>query len=350
MSPATSKPTICPRTGETPVLPGWGHRWLRPGFGATAQRSPDGTARPEQAYPELAEGKDHRDSSEWRGPQASLRPLPVIRLYAKLAEMKILVSNDDGMFAGGLWVLARELKRAGDVAVVAPDREQSAIGTAVTLTQPLRVQKIQSRVPGATAFAVQGTPGDSVILGLEKLVKGEVDVVVSGINEGLNVGTDVLISGTVGAAMQGYLRGFPAIAVSMAGTHRAHLTVAAKIARLLVDRIRKSPARAPVFLNVNLPDRGLNELCGIRVTRLASESHLDTVQEGHDGKRGYYWLVRKRRTGREYGEMTDIRAVEQGYISITPLHIYDSDGGVPALDGFCSDQLCSEIGRELGLA
>ena len=269
--------------------------------------------------------------------------------YVKLAEMKILVSNDDGMFASGLWVLARELNRAGDVAVVAPDREQSAIGTAVTLTQPLRVQKIQSRVPGVQAHAVQGTPGDSVILALEKLLKGEVDVVVSGINQGLNVGTDVLISGTVGAAMQGYLRGFPAVAVSMAGTHRTNLAVAARIARLLAESIRRSPRRPPVFLNVNLPDLKLKELSGIRVTGLATESHLDTVQEGHDGKRGYYWLVRKRRPEMRHGEMTDIRALEEGYVSITPLHVYGS-GVAQTQDGFCSDELCSKLGRELGLA
>ncbi len=260
--------------------------------------------------------------------------------------MKILVTNDDGMFSDGLWALARELNRLGDVSVVAPDREQSAIGTAVTLTQPLRVQKTQSRVPGVDAFAVQGTPGDSVILGLEKLVGGPVDVVVSGINEGLNVGTDVLISGTVGAALQGYLRGASAIALSLAGTQKQQLDGGATIGRLLVERIRSSSLPAPIFLNVNLPDRTPGEIAGVRIAHLAADSHLDTAQEGHDGKRGYYWLVRKRRQGRQHDEMTDIWAVEHGYVSISPLHIYGS-GCDSVSDRFCTGAMCADIFREL---
>jgi 5'-nucleotidase len=261
--------------------------------------------------------------------------------------MKILVTNDDGMFSEGLWVLARELKTTGDVIVVAPDREQSAIGTAVTLTQPLRVQKIQSRVAGVDAYAVQGTPGDSVILALEKLAGGGVDIVVSGVNEGLNVGTDVLISGTVGAALQGYLRGTSALALSMAGTQKSHLAAAASIARRLVERVRNSTLSGPVFLNVNLPDRPLEEIAGVRITRLARESHLDTAQEGHDGKRAYYWLERKRKPGREHPDMSDIWAVEHGYVSISALHIYESDLGLLASDGFCGDALCTDLAEEL---
>ncbi len=182
--------------------------------------------------------------------------------------MKILVTNDDGMFAGGLWVLARELKKLGDVAVVSPDREQSAIGTAITLTQPLRVQKTKPLVPGVESYAVQGTPGDAVILALEKLVEG-VEVVVSGINEGLNVGSDVLISGTVGAALQGYLRGLPSIAVSIRGTDKEQLACAARVVSHLVQRIRKASQTGPVLLNVNLPDRDPSQILGVRLTHLA---------------------------------------------------------------------------------
>ena len=128
--------------------------------------------------------------------------------------MKILVTNDDGVFAEGLWALVRELKSFARVVVVAPDREQSAIGTAITLIHPLRVQKVRSPVSEVEAYSVQGTPADSVILALEKMVVDKADLVISGINQGLNLGNDVLISGTVGAALQGYLRGFPAMAVS----------------------------------------------------------------------------------------------------------------------------------------
>ena len=119
--------------------------------------------------------------------------------------MKILVTNDDGIFARGLWVLAKELSSIAQVIVVAPDREQSAIGTAVTLHQPLRAQKVRPILPEIETYSVEGTPADSVILALGKLVKGKVDLVISGINQGQNLGQDVLISGTVSAALQGYL-------------------------------------------------------------------------------------------------------------------------------------------------
>jgi 5'-nucleotidase len=263
--------------------------------------------------------------------------------------MKILVTNDDGMFSEGLWVLARELKKLGDVFVVCPDREQSAIGTAITLIQPLRVQKLRSMVPGVTAYAVQGTPGDSVILALDKLVSGRVDVVVSGINEGLNVGTDVLISGTVGAALQGYLRGYSSIALSMPGKDKANLELVARLGRLIVERIQSTVLPFPIFLNVNIPDRGLNNLAGMRITRPATESHVDTAQEGHDGKRGYYWLVRKRRPERKHAEGTDMAAIDQGFVSLTPLHIYDDNGMALASERFCTESLCTGLSKELGI-
>ena len=117
--------------------------------------------------------------------------------------MKILVTNDDGIFAPGLWTLVKELRNIAQVVVVAPDRQQSAIGTAVTLHQPLRIQKIRPAVPEVETYSVEGTPADSVILALGKLAKNKVDTVISGINQGPNLGNDVLISGTVGAALQG---------------------------------------------------------------------------------------------------------------------------------------------------
>ena len=121
--------------------------------------------------------------------------------------MQILVTNDDGIFSPGLWALVAELKSIARVVVVAPDMEQSASGTAVSLRQPLRVQKISPVVSGVEAYSVEGTPCDSVILALGKLIKDEVSLVVSGINQGHNLGDDIHISGTVGAALQGYLRG-----------------------------------------------------------------------------------------------------------------------------------------------
>jgi len=256
--------------------------------------------------------------------------------------MKILVTNDDGISAQGLWILVKELKKIAQVVVVAPDREQSATGTAVTLRQPLRAQRITSVVPGVETYSVEGTPADSVILALGKLVKNKVDLVVSGINQGPNLGDDVLISGTVGAALQGYLRGFPALAISVEAVGSPYLDTAAKLAALLAKRIDSNALDTNILLNVNLPNLPLAKIRGIKITRLASESHTDTVEEGDDGRRKYYWLVR-RRMSKNMDKKTDIWAIEQGNISITPLHT-----NLPRKPStLVLDNLCSELLQEL---
>mgnify|MGYP001139753024 CR=1 FL=1 len=256
--------------------------------------------------------------------------------------MKILVTNDDGIFAQGLWRLVKELKSIAQVVVVAPDREQSAAGTAVTLRQPLRVQKVRATMPEVETYSVEGTPADSVILALGKLIKNKVDLVVSGINQGLNLGDDVLISGTVSAALQGYLRGFSAIAISVDSVNSPHLDNAAKLATLLAKRINANALSANIFLNVNLPNLPLSKLKGAKITRLAGKSHIDTVEEGHDGKRKYYWLVRQK-LNTNTDKATDIWAIEQGNISITPLHTNLLNEHSPPI----TDSLCSDLLQEL---
>ncbi len=235
--------------------------------------------------------------------------------------MTILVTNDDGILADGLWVLARALKNIGRVVVVAPDREQSAIGTAVTLLQPLRVKRVRPMVPEIETYAVEGTPSDCVILGLEMLAGGNVDLVVSGINNGANLGDDVLISGTVSAALQGYLHNRHAMAISAeVGAGGETLDTAGRLAALLGEWVGSSLWEGKVFLNVNLPDRPLAGIGGVLVTQLASGTHINTAEEGDDGKRKYYWLVRSK-NGRVVAGNSDMWAVEQGNISITPLHV-----------------------------
>ena len=254
--------------------------------------------------------------------------------------MKILATNDDGILADGLWELVKELKNLAEVVVVAPDREQSATGTAVTLRQPLRVQKVIPRVPGVETYSVEGTPADSVILALSKLIKTRIDFVISGINPGPNLGDDVLISGTVGAALQGYLRGLPALAISVDGSGNRTLGTAAKLATLLARKIETSVLPINIFLNVNLPDLPLSEIKGIRFTRLASKSHINTVEEGHDGRREYYWLVRQKINDKIADRKTDIWAIENGNISISALYTDLSHRpSLPLSDGFCSDLL-----------
>jgi len=253
--------------------------------------------------------------------------------------MKILVTNDDGILSEGLWILVEELKKIARVTVVTPDREQSGIGTAVSLRQPLTIHKIKPAVPEVEAYSIDGTPSDSVILALGKLVKGRVDMVVSGINQGLNLGEDVHISGTVSAALQGYLRGLPALAISAPFGNKPSLSIAARVVAILVKKIVATSLPTKLFLNVNLPDLPLAEIAGARITRLARESHVNTVEERNHGRHKYYWLVRER-ISEATDNNTDIGAIEQGHISITPIYTHRSDKPPShILNSLCADLL-----------
>ncbi len=256
--------------------------------------------------------------------------------------MQILITNDDGILAPGLWALVRELKGIARVVVVAPDREQSASGTAVSLRQPLRVQCISPIISNVAAYSVEGTPCDSVILALGKLIKNDVSLVVSGINQGHNLGDDILISGTVGAALQGYLRGLPAMAVSVAAEDNYGWENAARLARLLAEKILNRELPADIFLNINLPPLKLLDIVGIKIAQPAHKTHIDTVEEGHDGRRKYYWLVRQKQNNNNDSN-TDIQLLESGYISITALHDTLFRKSVAAIN----NSLCSELYREL---
>ncbi len=230
--------------------------------------------------------------------------------------MHALITNDDGIEAEGLWTLARELRRLGKVTVAAPARERSAIGTAVTLFEPLHAEEYAAPVAGVTAFSIDGTPSDCVILALGALA-GDADVVLSGINRGTNVGEDVYISGTVGGASQGYFRGLPAMAVSASPGSPEGAATAAVVAARLAEEIAALPVK--IFLNVNAPGRSLENITGVRITRLARASHINTVNEVATGPRRQFRMVRSRLADTEKAG-TDIEAVEQGAVSITALY------------------------------
>ncbi len=267
--------------------------------------------------------------------------------------MNILVTNDDGVSAEGLRALVNELVKIAGVFVVAPESERSTIGTAVTLLQPLHVKELEPLAPGAKTYAVDGTPGDCVILGLGKLIRDKIDMVVSGVNPSLNLGEDVNISGTVGAALQGYFLGLPALAVSAAhpsrdrlsssGLHTASrkgLETAAQVAAILAEKIGGDSAHR-IFLNVNVPDLPLTKLAGAKITRLARSSHINTVEEEGEGHQKQYRLVRARLTNA--GEGTDIEAIEQGCVSLTAL--YPSLLDMPPQRFL--HRLCTELEREI---
>jgi len=239
--------------------------------------------------------------------------------------LRILVTNDDGIRAKGLWTLAAKLRHVGEVVVVAPDREQSAISSAITLHHPVRIAEVNSDFTrGIRAYSVEGTPADSVILSLGMLLKDKVDMVFAGINEGANLGNDVLLSGTVGAALQGYFQGIPSVALSVEHSNEMHFESAAKLGALLASKMGSMPALKGIMLNVNLPNLPLEEIEGIEITRLARRSYVDSIQEGHDGKREYYWIVRGSPQW-EVEEATDIWAIEGRSVSITPLHLDITD-------------------------
>lgn len=231
--------------------------------------------------------------------------------------MKILVTNDDGVHAPGLAALAEAMWEAGEVAVVAPDRERSAVGHALTLHHPLRAMEVR---PGV--FAVDGTPTDCVNLGIHKLLPFRPDIVVSGINRGANLGDDVTYSGTVSAAMEATLMGIPAFAVSLAtngegDNYAAAALWAAKLARLIYQRGLPSDT----FFNVNVPDLPPDELLPPLITSQGKRRYEGVIVDKIDPRgRRYYWIGSVEQAFLDT-EGTDYYAVRRGHVSITPLHL-----------------------------
>lgn len=233
--------------------------------------------------------------------------------------LRILVTNDDGIFAPGLNQLVQNLSSFADVLVAAPDRERSATGHAITVHQPLRA--VEREVVGATkSYAVSGTPADCVKLAIESLFPGEVDLVVSGINRGANLGTDVLYSGTVSAALEGVMLDVPAIAVSLAQFRQPCFELPGKLAAHLVNALWKQPWPADTLININFPGPEYDYPKGVKVTVLGRRRYQNAVQRREDPWGGtYYWLAGET-DDRENVEPTDVWAVQQGYVSITPIH------------------------------
>jgi 5'-nucleotidase len=225
----------------------------------------------------------------------------------------ILVTNDDGIHAAGLDALAAALEELGEVYVVAPDREQSTVGHALTLHRPLRVDRL-----GERRFAVNGTPSDCVNLAVLGLLPEPPVLVAAGINHGSNLGDDVTYSGTVSAAMEGILLGVPSMAVSQADPDGQSFHGAARVARLVAARVLVEGLPAKTLLNVNAP-RG--PVRGIRVTRLGHRVYREkVVQEVDPRGRPYYWIGAGPPEWQE-DEHSDIAAVHAGFASVTPLHL-----------------------------
>ena len=230
--------------------------------------------------------------------------------------MRILVSNDDGVMAPGIHVLAEELSSVAEIEVIAPDRNRSGASNSLSLSRPLRAKQLTNGY-----YSVEGTPTDCVHLGLTGFFDPVADMVVSGINDGGNLGDDILYSGTVAAAMEGRFLGFPAIAVSMVGSNIQHYETAAIITRQLVLKLSTHRLPSQTILNVNIPDLPLDEIRSLEVTRLGTRHSDKPIIKEHDPRgRPIYWIGPPGSEA-DAGPGTDFYAISQGCVSITPLHL-----------------------------
>ena len=237
--------------------------------------------------------------------------------------MHILLSNDDGYLAPGLGAMATALSETDTVTVVAPERDRSGSSNSLTLERPLRVHMAENGF-----YFVTGTPTDCVHLAITGLLDEEPDMVVSGINAGANMGDDVLYSGTVAAAMEGRFLGLPAIAVSMTSYDPLHYETGVRAIAGIIDRLRTEPLQQTSILNINVPDVPWDEIKGYRITRLGNRHKSEGVIRQTDPRGDDMYWVGPPGAAQDAGEGTDFHAVEQKFISITPLQIdltrYDS--------------------------
>ncbi|MFN7643360.1 MAG: 5'/3'-nucleotidase SurE [Burkholderiales bacterium] len=232
--------------------------------------------------------------------------------------MRILISNDDGYFAPGLAALAESLRDMAEIVVVAPERDRSGASNSLTLDRPLSV-----RTASTGYLYLNGTPTDCVHVAVTGLLDFRPDLVVSGINDGANMGDDTIYSGTVAAAMEGFLLGVPAIAFSLANRGHEHLDSAARVARDVVRRFieRPYPSAGPVLLNVNIPNQPYERIGGIVPTRLGKRHHAEEVVRATNPRGETVYWIGPAGSAKDAGPGTDFFAVAAGQVSVTPLHI-----------------------------
>lgn len=236
--------------------------------------------------------------------------------------MKILLTNDDGIYAEGIQTLAKVLnKRDHKIVMVAPDRERSASAHSITINDPLRAKEVEfENLPNMKSFKVDGTPADCVKLGIEKFIDFEPDLIISGINNGGNLGYDVLYSGTVSAAIEAWMMGYNSIAVSLVVDQLKNFDLAATFIDDFLDKIELELLPERMLLNVNVPDIIDDELDGPYIADLGSSNYVDTFEKRVDPMgENYYWL--SGRINDEFSYNTDIWAINHNKVALTPLKI-----------------------------
>ena len=230
--------------------------------------------------------------------------------------MKILLSNDDGYFAPGLNILAEHLAKIADITVVAPERNRSGASNSLTLDRPLSVKKASNGF-----FYVNGTPTDCVHIALTGLMSEMPDMVISGINDGANMGDDTIYSGTVAAAMEGYLLDIPSFAVSMSQHNATHFESAARVAVELVQHYQKAGFASPTLLNINVPDLPYDQLKGKVITRLGKRHKAEPVIQLKTPRNETVYWVGAAGQPNDGGEGTDFYAVAHNQVSISPIQV-----------------------------
>lgn len=233
-----------------------------------------------------------------------------------MARARILVTNDDGIASPGIQAVAAALGALGEVWVVAPDRERTAVGHAVTLHKPLRITKMAPRV-----FMVNGTPVDCVNLALVKVLPSRPALIVSGINRGVNLGDDVMYSGTVSGALEGTILGIPSMAVSQEGEETFRFEVGARYAARVAAEVLTHGLPPETILNVNIPDVPLRSIKGVKITCLSRRRFNNPIVEKIDPRgRKYYWIAGTRQSWSRQKD-ADHKALEQRMVSVTPIHL-----------------------------
>ena len=228
--------------------------------------------------------------------------------------MLILLTNDDGVHSEGLLALREIFAKTDDVCVVAPERERTCVGHAITLHKPLRIKKIADNT-----YASNGSPADCIYLGIKAILRKKPDIIISGINKGPNMGQDVNYSGTVAAAKEGAFLGIPSIAVSICAREHFLFDDAALITERIVDIVKNKAFIDGTFLNVNIPNISHKKLNGFMVTKLGKRIYNDEVLERVDPRGGTYYWIGGNAEGYEDRRGTDFYAVQKGSVSITPL-------------------------------
>jgi len=257
--------------------------------------------------------------------------------------MRILISNDDGIQAKGIRTLAERLSFEHEVYIIAPDRERSAAGHALTLHKPLRIEEVNPGFEVAKAWETTGTPGDCIKMGISVILEHQPDIIISGINHGPNLGADVLYSGTVSAAMEGAVLGFPSLAVSLASinSYPSDFAYAADFIFNFLNKIITINFPKKTILNINVPAVDGSEITGVQITRLGTRMYTDTYEKRVDPRgKTYYWLAGEIiETAEEDG--TDIAAIRNNKISITPVTFEMTHKSImPELEKAFCDGIC----------